>query len=505
MRLEKNEPAAYVAVFCCVLVVLTGLAGCSHAPNGAASSGSLTAEPVSGCTDFFLAFDQAVQSSQARDAGSFPIKGYPYLRVNRFLASYGEDISTDDQFDAWVARLKELDRQARHYEIQNLTAVQRSALQAGSDQFNLEQTVATCGDLLASVRLTSVASRERLRQAAKAPDEYSSIKRLAGFYPLPLLFISDGVKRWQRSATESFSNTAPDKPYPRRYLPPNAGSSAANAADIVQAVGRDGLGIPVYSPQLELALFNIFAPVWEVETLGEFDQIGTPAWGHNRQLWIDVRKPVTFQLLSFTRFEGQVLTQLNYIVWFPSRPKKGPLDLLGGRLDGVNYRVTLDVDGQPLLFETVHSCGCYLAFYPTPRLVPRAATGCMEPPLLLKAPRLNAAGERMVISLASGDHQVRHLYSLSSVNAESDKIYAFAAYDDLRSLPVGAGGVRKSMFADNGLVAGTERLERWLLWPAGVASPGAMRQWGRHAVAFMGERHLDDPYLLQELFAYARR
>jgi hypothetical protein len=27
-----------------------------------------------------------------------------------------------------------------------------------------------------------------------------------------------------------------------------------------------------------------------------------------------------------------------------------------------------------------------------------------------------------------------------------------------------------------------------------------MRQWGRHAVAFVGERHFDDPFALDRLF-----
>ncbi len=39
-------------------------------------------------------------------------------------------------------------------------------------------------------------------------------------------------------------------------------------------------------------------------------------------------------------------------------------------------------------------------------------------------------------------------------------------------------GKRKSMFGENGIVAGKSRKERWLLWPMGVEDTGAMRQWG---------------------------
>lgn len=50
------------------------------------------------------------------------------------------------------------------------------------------------------------------------------------------------------------------------------------------------------------------------------------------------------------------------------------------------------------------------------------------------------------------------------------------------------------------LVLSCARPERFLLWPMGVRSPGAMRQWGRHAVAFVGRRHFDDAHLLDSLF-----
>ena len=38
-----------------------------------------------------------------------------------------------------------------------------------------------------------------------------------------------------------------------------------------------------------------------------------------------------------------------------------------GRLDGVVWRVTLAPDGEPLVYDTMHPCGCYHMFFPTPR------------------------------------------------------------------------------------------------------------------------------------------
>ena len=44
---------------------------------------------------------------------------------------------------------------------------------------------------------------------------------------------------------------------------------------------------------------------------------------------------------------------------------------------------------------------------------------------------------------------------------------------------------------------------RFLFWPMGIASAGAMRQWGHHATAFVGRRHFDDPELLEQRFEAA--
>jgi hypothetical protein len=34
----------------------------------------------------------------------------------------------------------------------------------------------------------------------------------------------------------------------------------------------------------------------------------------------------------------------------------------------------------------------------------------------------------------------------------------------------------------------------------GIPSPGAMRQWGHHATAFVGRRYFDDPHLFEKTF-----
>ena len=93
-----------------------------------------------------------------------------------------------------------------------------------------------------------------------------------------------------------------------------------------------------------------------------------------------------------------------------------------------------------------------------------------------------------------------YLAGVDIAKAEDSLVrYSLRPYDRLRSLPAPQGG-RRSLFGADGLVAGTERLERFLFWPMGIASAGAMRQWGRHATAFVGRRHFDDPELIEQRF-----
>jgi hypothetical protein len=181
----------------------------------------------------------------------------------------------------------------------------------------------------------------------------------------------------------------------------------------------------------------------------------------------------------------------------PERPKESGFDILGGRLDGIVWRVTLAPDGEPVLFDTIHPCGCFHMFFPTPRVEPvpppeRYVEWAFSPASLPAIPEQS----RVVVSAQTRTHYLTNVWPAESAEGIE---YAFADYDELRTLPLPAGGSR-SAFGPDGLVPGTERGERYLFWPMGVASPGAMRQWGTHATAFLGRRHFDDADLIEQRF-----
>jgi hypothetical protein len=107
-------------------------------------------------------------------------------------------------------------------------------------------------------------------------------------------------------------------------------------------------------------------------------------------------------------------------------------------------------------------------------------------------------GERPLVSIATATHFIERVGAVSG--PDSLVRYSLRRYDELRSLSRVDGG-RRSVFGPEGIVAGSERGERFLYWPMGIASAGAMRQWGRHATAFVGRRHFDDADLIEKRFA----
>ena len=181
-----------------------------------------------------------------------------------------------------------------------------------------------------------------------------------------------------------------------------------------------------------------------------------------------------------------MLLQLNYVVWFPARSPAHALDVLAGKLDGLVWRVTLDSDGLPLLWDSIHPCGCYHLWFPGPRVQRRASSDAGEPPWI--GPAL-APTARLALQIDAGTHYVRAVGPAPT--ALRGEVLEARDYDELRRLPTATGGVR-SLFAPDGLVHASARPERFLLWPLGVPSAGTMRQRGHQATAFIGRRHFDD-------------
>ncbi len=498
------------------LAVLLGLAvaGCAGVRPEPARFAS-AAPDIRACANKLRLIDQTVREVHVRDAAGRAVAGFPYLRTNRFLASFGRTISNRAQLAAWMARLYRFDLRARRIELANLPGPARARLE-GQLSADAEKVVERCGARLMAADLEDAETLERLLSAVRPPDHYHDWNRFFGLYAFTAIPVSAGYRRWKRKTLTDFNTPLDQLEVAGELMTyvPEARSAPLTPAQVAVILARSAdnpLAIPEPEGRDLQRLLAAFAPVWQVETQSDDDRIGAPAWAREDRAYVDTTRPEVYTVVSHMRWQGRILLQLSYAVWFPARPKRGRLDLLGGRFDGVIWRVTLDADGRVLLYDSVHQCGCYHLFFPRDDLAIRPEAAGVNSEDGVTAPRAAPEvkpGERVIIRLTAGSHYIRNLGVWKDGRSElasPDRIvYTLTDYDRLRSLALPAGG-RRSLFRPDGLVAGSARLERFLLWPMGIRSAGAMRQWGTHATAFVGRRHFDDPDLLEKSFFIAGR
>lgn len=470
-------------------------------------AGCAEIEPPRGedCAGWFARLDETVDRAGVGDAGGYRIPGFPYLRADRFSASFRyEAKDTPAAFTAWVGRLKALDATARGYELGNLPMPLLGPLGTADRHAAIVKSEA-CAAELGRADLAAPSQRERLVERAAVPDNYSDQNRILGLYPLAALPFSVGVNRWQQQTVEMFRRVAAGEWLGEpiiRYQPPGKPLGEPDLAALLARVPSDPLGIPQFGREDREQLFRAFAPILEIATAGDDDRFGPLEWRAGLAPEVDVADPTVYRRLAFTRYRGRILPQLVYTIWFPERPRDGSFDLLAGRLDGLVFRVTLDRRGRPLVYDTIHPCGCYHMFFPTARVKikpsPQPGTEWAFVPATLPAAD---PAQRIVLRVASGTH---YLVGVAFDTGGAGIVYGFAEDDALRALPT-PGGATRSAFGPDGIVPGTERNERLLFWPTGVDDTGAMRQWGKHATAFLGRRHFDDPDLIERRFSIIER
>ncbi len=466
---------------------------------------STAATLATACTDYLGALQKIVTQAGVRDAQAAPVLGFPYLRVDRFLASYRQDTLSDAAFAAWVDRMQARAEEAWRIEIANLPPTERQALArekpAGlAGEFTVVEIARACAGQLRVRDLAHPATREKLQTVARVPPAYRTGQRVVGLYYLSIWPVLHGVHRWQEETLAEFRKPLNALPVGGQLLhfgpPPDI--VPLNATDVQAVLERSAnnpLGIPEPQGPDRERLFATFAPVWAVDMVSDADRIGRVRWAAETAA-VDIERPTVYRHLSHTRLGSQTLLQLNYTVWFPERPVTSSLDLLGGHLDGITWRVTLSPEGQPLIYDTIHNCGCYHLFFPTERVTTIPDRRVLQEDTFI--PQTAPLDWRLSLRIAHTSHYVQRVTGAEPQDTVSLS-YAWADYASLRSLPLPSGG-RRSLFGPKGIVAGTDRKERWVLWPMGVPHPGAMRQWGHHATAFVGRRHFDDPLLFAEHF-----
>ncbi len=219
-------------------------------------------------------------------------------------------------------------------------------------------------------------------------------------------------------------------------------------------------------------IFSAHSPIFVHDSPDEsFNRIGTPTASLDadgvERVYVDPSKPTIYvHKLAFKTGRG-VYTNLYYRVHFERVPfNLLPFNVSAGMNTGLIVVVTLNNTGDPLLYTTVHTCGCYLAIVPTSNLPDDAYPPNWDRegqrvygeklPGLLDFSSGEAGGYRAVVRLRSKSHRVR---AVSLANALEIK-EAFRLenvpilpFDALEALTMGDGSVT-SFFETEGLKKG---------------------------------------------------
>jgi len=502
LRQPVRPWSALTAGFACAHLVLVGCATPGDPYAVAPAATQLTQEDKVGeCLRLLKALDTRVDAAGRRDAQDVRVPGYPYLRADRFTEQWLPAKGDPKAIAAGkLDRMAALDAEARRFESANLSV---SAGEADA--------LARCrSELIAAARPMA----PQAAASARVPDAYVDAQRLVGLYPVTLFPFALGVASWQQATRELFATPFPElvvRGERIRYVPA-AGKPEGPVAGLIGASTSMALSMPVVTPERAWQLLAQHAPVLIVDTVDGNDRIGSLTWRASVQgaaLAVNTYDPAAYVRVAWTQFNGAAALQLVYTFWFPARPAAHTLDLVAGHLDAVVWRVTLDAAGRPLVYDSIHACGCFQMFFPTERVRERPAPRDGEGPLdeSLFVPQVlysPAADERVMVFLGAHDHNIERVGIDTNTPAPGIP-YRLLDENLLRVLPVpaAAGGGTRSIYGPDGLVPGTERAERYLFWPMGVPSAGQMRQWGHHATAFVGRRHFDDPHLFDRYFSLA--
>ncbi len=472
----------YVLISFSSISALSGCVSISPAPVGV--NISLPTLDLA-CKEYAALIRRKVKVSGYQDNQFTLVYKYPELRMDRFLESFRFELNTDAKREAWFDLLFQHARSTRQIELFNVwpdfPALHHDKLEA-------------CHSKALEQLLENKEMQQAIIERAVIKDNYRDWQRILGASAVVGTFVNRQVDKW-RQAQERKAKQQVWKGWENALLyQPKAVSVNVKGdytAWMEQARSRHPLGVPLLDDGFYRELFDYYAPTWLLENDADYNQPGSPTRGRGGQIEFSLAHPVIYTYITYSRLYDQVLLQLNYVIWFSERPKPHSLDLYGGQLDGLIFRITLDEDGSPLIYDSVHNCGCYHTLF---SLKPdtRIQAGKGEPIYIV---RRDLQTHRPVIVINSAEHIMIDVIDPSVVvshfSAMQPREYSLIPYDRLRE----AKPLR--LFNQTGMLPDTERLERFFLWPFGIYSPGAMRQAGHHAAAFTSIRHFDDARLLE--------
>lgn len=458
----------------------------SSAINSDTNSLHTTNADFISCISLADEFRQTVDSERVSNASAPALATLPMFHSNRFLDFLAQEPATELQTKEWFSESATLGAAIRGSENQNL--------QLPWPDSRLE-VIDSCAITFATDEGHSDSRRQALQQLALISDNYDSLPQLLGFNWLLRPIFKSRIEKLHEEEkrrfeqTNSFEESVSYRPTEMSYQKDHNLEGWFS-----QAYDASPLKIPQLNDAQLSKLFALHSPRLTVELEDDNDQIGRPVW-HNGEMTVNPDSPTVYTLSSFTRFGTSNLLQLNYVVWFSERKPTTWLDLFAGKIDSLIWRVTLDERGKVLLYDSIHSCGCYHKYFVAADDVATRKPALSEEPAIIFELANTDSEAGVHIRLTANEHYVVGVNDDELTNARP---YLLADYGKLSNLSY--QGRSKSLFSPSGIIIDSKRLERYTLWPTGISSVGAMRQWGSHATGFVEQQHFDDATLLDRYF-----
>ena len=448
------------------------------------------------CKNQLYRLQKTITDFAIRDAQYSPVNDFPTYRSNRFWSSFSLAELTQEQQHFLRQQWHQLGMDSLQIEWKNLPTKGKSVLRSQVGLNHFDEFRQRCDQLLFQASLSKPIQPDQL----DVDDNYSTLQRVFGVYALTQYVAASYIDEYQADMRSKFENFIWDTDQ-TAILFQHSATPKPTSVDVndwlKEARERNPLKIPVLELDQLDELAQYHAPTLRILQQSEADLIGSAQWQQGERA-IEYTQSVVYFNPSYIRYQGETLLQLNYTAWFSERPKTSEYDWYGGKLDGLMWRVTLQSNGDVLFYDSIHPCGCYHSVH-VPQSSPLLAhlqksdQQQIPEPILYFVSILPAQAPQPLLTLEAGTHYLINISDLlltDPVPAES-RPYVLNEYDRLRALPTEDGF--KNWFDHDGIITSSQRFERYFLWPLGVPSAGAMRQQGRHAIAFVGKRHFDEP------------
>ncbi len=482
---NRGLPAAF-------LLVVLFLSGCAPkaGPFNSASYGS------GDCQHLWQDLEEVIHANQVADSRALRVEGFPYLRSTRYLQALARRAASPAAQGYVLEEMRRLDLAQRALELSRIPA----GIFAALDRPALSEEIAACSQGFLAADNMRPHFFDQVQDGMDLDRDYSLWLRSVGLYPLTSLvvdFFAQGAMAEMVAELRSPVDQAATKNL-LTFRPP--GSDSATLPNLDELLGRSRrnplLTLEITQEDLT-ALAHRFAPLLTIADGAEHDRFGRIV-RHQGQFAVDGSDPVVYYYFSQTFIQGIPALQINYVLWFAERAKPAPW-FEQGVLDGLVVRVTLNWQGQPTFVDVALQCGCYHFVLFNGDLVSGllAEAGGFKPFVAGTMPEPQA-GERLQFAIKSGWHQIGQVST--ALPARNQPTYQLLPYEGLEYFVDGDEVV--SLFDDQGRVSGTNRLERFFLFPMGIPKVGAMRQRGRQPITLIGRAYFDDPDLFDNAFGY---